>query len=253
MIFVTGDIHSKPHRFSTDIFFEQKEMTKDDYVIILGDFGLVWNFESESKMEKFWLDWLENKPFTTLFLSGNHENYDRLDAYPVEEWNGGKVQKIRPSVIHLMRGQIYTLQGHTFYTQGGASSHDVCDGILELDDPNYKLKKKRLDQDPYALYRVNHLSWWERELPSEEELQEGLENLAKHDNKVDYILAHSPSTSLLMEMDDGSYQIDRLTEHLQYVTETVEHKYFLFGHMHENRNFPEKKAACLYEQIIRLL
>ena len=41
MIYVTGDIHSKPNRFSSDIFYEQKEMTKDDFVIILGDFGLV--------------------------------------------------------------------------------------------------------------------------------------------------------------------------------------------------------------------
>ncbi len=103
MIFVTGDIHSKPNRFSADIFYEQKEMTKEDYLIILGDFGLVLESDSESRTEKYWLDWLEKKPFTTLFVDGNHENFDRLDAYPVEEWNGGKVHKLRPSVIHLMR------------------------------------------------------------------------------------------------------------------------------------------------------
>lgn len=43
MIYVTGDIHGNPRRFNTDNFPEQKEMTKDDYVIILGDFGLVWS------------------------------------------------------------------------------------------------------------------------------------------------------------------------------------------------------------------
>ena len=40
-IYVTGDIHSEPDRFNTENFPEQKEMTRDDYVIICGDFGLV--------------------------------------------------------------------------------------------------------------------------------------------------------------------------------------------------------------------
>ena len=31
------------------------------------------------------LDWLDGKAFTTLFVDGNHENFDRLYAYPVEK------------------------------------------------------------------------------------------------------------------------------------------------------------------------
>ena len=42
MIYITGDIHGDPRRLSMECFPEQKEMTKDDYVIICGDFGLVW-------------------------------------------------------------------------------------------------------------------------------------------------------------------------------------------------------------------
>lgn len=34
------------------------------------------------------------------------EIYDRLYSYPVEYWKGGKIHRIRPSVIHLMRGQV---------------------------------------------------------------------------------------------------------------------------------------------------
>ena len=54
MIDVTGDIHGNPCRLSTESFYEQKEMTNQDenYVIILGDFGLVWNYEGESKQEE---------------------------------------------------------------------------------------------------------------------------------------------------------------------------------------------------------
>lgn len=254
-IWVTGDIHGNPQRFSSDIFTEQKEMTKNDTVIILGDFGLVWDFTGENKTEKYWLDWLENKPFTTIFVDGNHDNFDRLDKYPVEEWHGGKVNFIRPSVIHLMRGQIFNIEDKLFFAFGGASSHDISAGILEPDEPDFKEKKKRLDRNPFALYRINHMSWWERELPNEEELKEGLVNLEKYDNKVDYIITHSPYTSLLRQMDGGSglYQSDRLTDYLQEIKQTVEYKHWLFGHMHVNHTFHWERSSCLYEQIIRIL
>ena len=42
-IYVTGDIHSEPDRFNMENFPEQKELTRDDYMIICGDFGLVWS------------------------------------------------------------------------------------------------------------------------------------------------------------------------------------------------------------------
>lgn len=71
MIYVTGDIHADPSRFNMDNFPEQKEMNKNDFVIICGDFGLCWEKE-ESDREEYWLNWLEKKPFTTLFCDGNH-------------------------------------------------------------------------------------------------------------------------------------------------------------------------------------
>ena len=169
-------------------------MTKEDYVIICGDFGGVWNKEVENKEEKHLLDWLEEKPFTTLFVDGNHENFDRLYSYPVELWHRGKVHKIRPSVIHLMRGQIYEIDGKSFFTFGGASSHDIESGILDPEDPDFKEKKKWLDRE-WRSYRVNHITWWAQELPSEEEMQEGRANLAAHDNQVDFIVTHCCATS----------------------------------------------------------
>ena len=96
------------------------------------------------------------------------------------------MQRIRPSVIHLMRGQVYDIQGKTFFTMGGASSHDIQDGILELDDPLFKKKCRQLDARG-AMYRVNHLSWWKEELPSEEEYQTTRTNLDRVGWAVDYI------------------------------------------------------------------
>ena len=151
-IFITGDTHGDFIRFKKKIFYEQAELTKDDCVMIVGDFGDIWDGSAE---DRHWLGWLEAKPFTTLFVSGNHENFDMLAEFPIEDWHGGRVQRVRPSVIHLMRGQIYDIQGRTFFTMGGASSHDIQDGILEPDDPLFKKKCRRLDARG-AMYRVNH-------------------------------------------------------------------------------------------------
>ena len=125
MIHITGDIHgtiSVNKRLNTRNFPQQKQLTKNDYVIIAGDFGLIWD---GSKEDQYWLKWLnKTKPFTTLFIDGNHENFDLLEEYPVEIWNGGKVHRINDSVIHLMRGQVFEIEGKKIFTFGGAASHD---------------------------------------------------------------------------------------------------------------------------------
>ena len=250
MIFITGDCHSDFTRLRKKIFSEQKSMTKEDYLIITGDFGGVWSKDAESKEEKNILDWLESRPFTVLFVCGNHENFDRLMAYPVEEWNGGKVHKIRPSVIHLMRGQVFELEGKTIFTFGGAKSHDISGGILELDDPNFRLKKRRLEREG-ELFRVNHLTWWKEELPSEEEMEEGHKNLERYDYKVDYIVTHCCSSSIQEIVGNGHYETDLLTDYLEEIRKNTEYKKWFFGHYHFCSNVTDKDIL-IYEQIIRI-
>ena len=246
-IFITGDTHGDFTRFKTEIFYEQAELTKEDCVIITGDFGGIWD---GSANERYWLDWLEQKPFTILFVSGNHENFDLLAEYPIEDWGGGKVQRIRPSVIHLMRGQIYSIQGKKFFTMGGASSHDIDGGILEPDDPQFKRRRRILDHSG-ALYRVNHRSWWKEELPSEGEYQTARTNLDRADWAVDYIITHCCSTSVQNELSGGLYKADTLTDFLEEVTRRCQFRHHFFGHYHMNRVIREK-YVLLYEQIIKL-
>ena len=250
MIYITGDCHGDFERFNASIFPEQHEMTKADYVIICGDFGGVWNKDEESKMETMVLDWLDCKSFTTLFVDGNHENFDRLYEYPVEEWNGGKIHRIRPSVIHLMRGQVYELEGKKNFTFGGASSHDIDGGILELDAPDYRKKKKELDKG-WKPYRINHLSWWKEELPSEKEMDEGRKNLQRYDNKVDFIITHCASSSTTALISHGIYKSDLLTSYLEEIRRSVKFKKWFFGHYHDNRNV-NTEEILLWEQIIRI-
>lgn len=64
---------------------------------------------------------------------------------------------------HLDAGADIQAVRQTFFIMGGASSHDIKDGILEPDDPQFKQKVKRL-QKQGARFRVNHQSWWKEEI-----------------------------------------------------------------------------------------
>ena len=246
-IIVTGDIHGNPfQRLNLENFPEGKTYTKEDYVIILGDFGLVWD---DSAMEHSCLDWLENKPWTTLFIDGNHENYDLLNKFPIEEWGGGRVQKIRSSVIHLLRGEVYDIGGYKFLAMGGARSHDIQDGVLEVGDPRIKIWKK----DDFKLFRINHISWWEEEIPNEEERKNALKNLAENDYKIDYILTHEAPSSDVVLMDHLLYHPDEYSKWLEMeIRQKVKYKKWFFGHYHLNLDVNEKET-CLFERRIRIV
>lgn len=246
MIYITGDIHADPTRLSTDNFPEQKEMTKNDYVIILGDFGLVWDWQGESKYEKHWLDWLEEKPFTTLFIDGNHENHDRLAEYPVEEWHGGKVSFIRPSIIHLKRGEVFELEGRKFLAIGGADSHDIRDGVLEPGDPTIK----KWEKDMFKLFRINKRSWWEGEQITVKDLQNAIFNLDKYNGKVDYVLTHQAPAEI--ERALGFVPTDSSLR-LQTIKNFIGYRRWLCGHMHIDKDFEWDKLSIRFEQIERIM
>src|SRR5699024_8684558 len=156
-------------------FPEQERLTKEDMVLVCEDLGGVWYGDGRDDEG---LDFLEARPFTTLFVAGNHENYDALKTYPLEQWHGGKIRLVRTSVLLLERGQVFDLGGKRVFTMGGASSHDIQDGILEPDDPLFDEKFRRL-QARGAAFRVNHRSWWKEELPAPEEYQQARANLER--------------------------------------------------------------------------
>lgn len=78
-VFLTGDIHGDISRLLK--WDTGKSLEKTDYLIILGDFGLIFEnrFNSDGtirELEK--IKQLGDLPFTTLFIDGNHENFNRL-------------------------------------------------------------------------------------------------------------------------------------------------------------------------------
>ena len=161
--YITGDTHGGFQRFGMKYFPEHKKMNREDTVIIAGDFGGLWG---GTPAEEYWLDWLEDKPFTTAFLDGNHENFAMLNALPERLWHGGRIHEVRPHVLHLMRGQVFDIEGYTFFTMGGASSHDIQDGILDPEEPGFEERYWRMRR-ARAMFRVNGISWWPEELPSD--------------------------------------------------------------------------------------
>lgn len=241
MIRITGDLHGSFGRIWL------YTSSYKDFIIVCGDFGVVWRGD---RLQELDLNELSEMETTILFIDGNHENYDLLKKYPVSEWHGGKVQFLRENVIHLMRGQVYEIEDSTFFTMGGAECHDMPGGIIDLDAPDAK-EKVAAANEQHQRYRINHKSWWQEELPSEQEMQEGLENLARHGNSVDYILTHCAPTSLQNAICEDDYPVNALTDYLERIKNTVSYKRWFFGHYHENKIL-DSKHILLYQGLASL-
>lgn len=229
MIFITGDTHGdmSVNRLGMKTFPEQKKLTKDDYVIIVGDFGIPFYGD---KCDKYWLDWLDSRNFTTLFIDGNHENFDLLYSYEKEIWSDGIVHKLRDSVIHLTRGQVFNIDGLKFFTMGGAWSTD-------------------------KMYRTPGKTWWAQELPDKFEMDLGLSTLSEYDFKVDYILTHSAPYDFVKQIlghdGEGNIYEKSFLKYLQFIYDETTFKHWYFGHYHKNMDLNDK-LTLIYYNILQL-
>ena len=252
MIYLTGDTHGEFRRFSRR-YTEGKQQTlsKGDYVIVCGDLGLCW---ARNETFDYNCKFFKGKPFTVLWVQGNHENYDMINEFATEEWHGGKVRHIvRDKVILLERGQVFNIEGKKFFTFGGASSHDIQGGVLDRSDPDFRLKVRQANRQR-LFYRILRETWWPQELPSEEEMQEGIENLDRVNNKVDYVITHCCATDIQNILDSGPghlYEQDVLTDYLQKIEEKISYKHWYFGHYHADRRI-DGKHTVLYRTMIPL-
>ncbi len=233
MIYVTGDIHGElgVTRLNSVNFPQGQSLSKDDFVLILGDFGLVWD-NKQGELELNWLKWLTARPWTTLFIDGNHENFDRLLGYPIMDFHGGKASRIHDTVYYLRRGEVFTFNGKTCFVMGGAMSSD-------------------------KEYRVPGKSWWSQEEPNSREWRNASKNLAAHNNQVDYVLTHTAPQSILKKLAtnspciiDTSRTEDPVAIALEKVRKKVTFKRWYFGHLHCNWKYEE--YSCLYQKMEEL-
>lgn len=227
-VYATGDVHGRAEYGASRFAFRSwplgRTLTRDDAVIVAGDFGFVWD---GSNAEKYWLDWFESKPWTTCFVDGNHENYHALAELPVREWNGGLVHEARPHVLHLMRGEVFDIDGLTVLAMGGAASND-------------------------RQYRREGRSWWPEEMPSEEEMGQCRAALARVGWRVDYVVSHEAPAVLaegLCRECGREYRGDRLQRFLGELDGRLGYRTWFFGHYHGDE-WRDAKHRLIYRDIV---
>ncbi len=220
MIYITGDTHGEHARFDYLATQGETKWTEKDYLIVCGDFGYLF---LNNSIENVFLNHLEEKPYTICFCDGNHENHAELNKLPVEIWNGGKIHRLRKNVIHLMRGQVYEIDGKKILTFGGAYSRDRAQ-------------------------RKEGYSYWREEIPNDSEYKEATVNIKANNYEVDYIITHTAPREIIRKMGKFPDPHDvELTGYLEWIMYNVKFKKWFFGHWHDERTIDDKFRALLFD------
>lgn len=232
-IYITGDIHGSYDikKLTSKKFPEQKQLTKKDFLIICGDFGLLWEYE-QTKKEKYWLDWLNDKNFTTLVIDGNHENHDLFDRLPIEQKFNSEVGLIHDSIFHLKRGNVYNINTYKILAIGGAHSHD-------------------------RQWRSWGESMWKQEEITQKDIDKSFKNLSEYNNTVDYIVSHCAPTEIVKQKIPlylaSKWIPDHSEENLQQILDKVFFEKWYFGHYHVDvEDTISNKWICLYHEIVEI-
>ena len=93
-------------------------------------------------------------------------------------------------------------------------------------------------------------SWWDLELPIEEEMQNGISNLEKVNYKVYYVISNCCPTSI-QALINPTYKRDALTDYLQRISEKCTFKRWYFVHYHDNKQI-NLQFTLLYKDIVLL-
>lgn len=217
MIYITGDTHGEYNNFLNRIY--RFPITGDNIVIVCGDFGFVW----DDPRHRYFLAKLTAEPFTIAFVDGNHEDFNLLNTYPVEEWNGGKVHRIAGNIVHLMRGQLFTIEGKTFFTMGGAYSID-------------------------KVLRKENVNWWAKELPDSDDYKTAGKTLEKCGYKVDFVITHTVPESVIHYIGHVPDSHDsELTGYFEWLYSRLDFKKWFAGHFHINRLIRDNVQILLDE------
>ena len=148
-----------------------------------------------------------------------------LNEFEIVDFANGKAHKIADGIYHLMRGQIFEIDGKRIFTFGGASSHD-------------------------KEYRTKDKNWWEEELPSDWELETAISNLDSNGWTVDYIITHCAPSSVQERIVSNCSQ-DILTEFFEEIKNKTSFEKWFFGHYHKDVEVDEKFTA-VFDKIYKI-
>jgi predicted phosphodiesterase len=237
MIYLTGDTHGEQERME-QLLSRMADLPKGEEpnrLIICGDFGYLFY---DQPSENAFLDQVEEKLSDLggeiLFCDGNHENFDLLNGLPVSQRKGGQVHIVRPHILHLMRGQCYTIEGKKFFVFGGASSMD-------------KAYRKSMERA-----HGGKKYWWEQERPNDEEYHTASTTLSACGNQVDYIITHTAPKKALFQLSFFPTRDDlELVGYLDWIRAEVTYQHWYFGHLHIDED-TFGNMTCLYQQVVPL-
>lgn len=222
MIYVTGDMHGDRSRLDKK---RLKALRAGDTLIVCGDFGFLWD---DSRAEQKFLYKLSKRPYNIFFIDGTHENFELLYRCPVEEKFGGKVHAIADNICHLMRGQIYDIEGKTVFAMGGGQNPDRDpDEELEENTPHY-------------------------EIPNKTEMLTAVENLEKHNYKIDLIITHEPPSKIkdfLLLSENGVSGPTALRAFFDELSAQAEYGKWFFGSMHTDK-FISPSITAVFNAVI---
>lgn len=223
MILITGDTHGDFDRFGKK---ELRRLKRNDALIICGDFGFIWD---GSKKEKKILKKIGKKRYNVLFVEGVHENFTELDKYETEYWCGGLTRKISGNLRQLIRGEIFEIAGKRIFAFGGGTS--------EENDAYLNCTSEQPDD------RLKH------ELPSDEELNRALKNIADNSGQVDFVVSYDPPAKISEFLTLGKTDRTHINTFLDDVSEKAEFKTWFFGRYHLNKLIPTKYQA-VFDKIV---
>lgn len=220
-VYITGDMHGSLERLYERSF---RRLKSGDTLIVCGDFGYIFKGD---KTERKVIDFFATRKFVTAFVDGTHDNLDKINASRVTYWHGGMVHRIKGNLLHLMRGQIFEIEGSTFFTFGGGESTD---------------KDMRLPQG----------YWWRDEEATPFEMAEGARRLDEADLRVDYIITHEPpslvKSAILLRRGDSD-RINKLNGYFEEIGRSCEFRHWYFGALHEDRLITEHHT-CVFRKMI---
>lgn len=213
MIYLLSDFHGGKDTRGLEAYLRCS--TDDDLLLVLGDVGL--NFGNTPENQKFTADFL-SLDRNIAFLDGNHENFDYLSSLPQDKWCGGMVHRLTDRIVHLQRGNLYTIQGHSFFVMGGCKS---------------------------TLKWQQNGPWYPQEVPDSREIAFAYETLRKCGSQVDYVLTHKYRPA--HDAEEPEFQ-----KLLDYIETNVSFRHWYAGHWHRT-DFIDPRHTIVYDEPIPLL
>lgn len=289
-LYVKGDLHGNIiDALSYGRNPEVRQLTEDDILVVCGDIGIMW--PGHEKEGKYQLDWLNDKPFKTLCVRGNHDptpfwrnsvpstgNRDTVKLITGTLCNPVYGDKIYDSVFWVPDSVVLNLCGHRSLVISGASSHD----IWNLVSPHEKERIKRLKHN-HQFYRVIGKSWWPDEninIPyafsllndyfrTTDTYHAYVEDLPfagdgkKRVGYFDYVFTHDcPAFMCDVYARPGDLGRLRPTDNqdfLELIKDHINYRYFIHGHMHTFKRYAvieddygKHEVVCLYKDIFKL-